>query len=384
MRVIIAPDSFKGSATAAEVAAALAEGWASARPDDDVRLMPMADGGEGTLDAFEVAVPGATRMLITVTGPDDRAVDTHWLLLPPTDAAPGGTGVVELACTSGLTLLDPLRPLAAHTLGFGQAIAAALDHGASRLLLAIGGSSSTDGGAGALTALGARFLDAEGSAVPLGGAGLTRVASVDLSGLRAAPTGGALVLSDVTNPLLGALGAASVFGPQKGADAADLAVLDRGLAALAALLPADADTAGAGAAGGTGFGLLAWGAQMAPGAAAVGESLGLPAAVADCDVAITGEGRFDSQSAAGKVPAYVAGLVPSDAAVLLVAGGIEAPTTDFAAAVSLVEIAHGLPAALAEPLRWLRQAGASLAAAARGGRYSATTDVAEGAAGAAR
>lgn len=362
MRVIIAPDSFKGSATATEVATALAEGWLSARPDDDVRLMPMADGGEGTLDAFEVAVPGSARMPVTVTGPDDRPVETHWLLLPPTDAAPGGTGVVELACTSGLTLLDPLRPLEAHTLGFGQAIAAALEHGVSRVLLAIGGSSSTDGGAGALTALGARFLDASGRPVRPGGGDLTCVASVDLSNLRAVPPAGALVLSDVTNPLLGTLGAAAVFGPQKGADGADIAVLERGLAALAAVLPAAAETPGAGAAGGTGFGLLAWGAQMAPGAAAVGEALGLPAAVAECDAVITGEGRFDSQSAAGKVPAYVAGLAPSGASVLLVAGGIEAPTTGFADAVSLVEIAGGLEGALAEPLRWLRQAGESLAA----------------------
>lgn len=361
MRVIIAPDSFKGSATATEVAEALADGWASVRPGDDLRLMPMADGGEGTLDAFEVAVPGATRMPVTVTGPDGRPVRTHWLLLPPTDALPGGTGVVELACTSGITLLDPLRPLGAHTMGFGQAIAAALDHGVSRLLLAIGGSSSTDAGAGALTALGARFLDEREQEVRLGGAGLGHVASVDLSRLRPVPVGGALVLSDVTNPLLGALGAASVFGPQKGADAAQLAVLERGLAAVAALLPADAATPGAGAAGGTGFGLLAWGARMAPGSAAVGEALGLPAVVEGCDVVITGEGRFDTQSAAGKVPAYVAGVAPANAAVLLVAGGIEAPTTAFAGAVSLVEIAHGLEPALAEPLRWLREAAVALA-----------------------
>lgn len=363
MRVIFAPDSFKGSATAAQVAGALAEGWASVRPGDEVRLMPMADGGEGTLDAFEVAVPGARRMPVTVTGPDDRPVETSWLLLPATDAAPGGTGVVELAGTSGITLLDPLRPLDAHTLGFGQAIAAALDHGVSRLLLALGGSSSTDGGAGALTALGARLLDASGHAVPLGGGGLRQLSSVDLTGLRAVPQGGALVLSDVTNPLLGALGAASVFGAQKGADAAQLAVLEGGLARLAALIPADVSASGAGAAGGTGFGLLAWGAEMAPGSAAVGEALGLPGAVATADVVVTGEGRFDAQSAAGKVPAYVAGLTRrAGGAAMLVAGGIEAPSDGFAEARALIDLAGGLDAALAEPLRWLREAGASLTA----------------------
>lgn len=363
MRVILAPDSFKGSATATEAASALAEGWASVRPDDTLRLMPMADGGEGTLDAFEAAVPGARRLPVTVTGPADRAVEASWLLLPATDAAPAGTGVVELACTSGLTLLDGLRPLDAHTVGFGQAIAAALDHGVSRLLLALGGSSSTDGGAGALAALGARFLDAHGDAIPLGGAGLGVLAVADLVGLRAVPVGGALVLSDVTNPLLGPLGAASVFGAQKGADAAQRSALEAGLARLAGLLPAEVSAPGAGAAGGTGFGLLAWGAEMAPGSAAVGEALGLPAAVVGADVVVTGEGRFDAQSAAGKVPAYVAALArAAGARAMLVAGGIEAPTDGFVAARSLIEVAGGLDAALNAPLRWLREAGALLAA----------------------
>jgi len=147
-RVVIAPDSFKGTASAADAAAAIARGWASAAPGDELVLRPMADGGEGTIDAFEAADPGALRIPVTVQGPDGRPVATSWLRLPD------GSAVVELAMTSGITLLDPLRPLDAHTLGFGQAIAAALDAGASRLLLALGGSSSTDGGIGALAALG--------------------------------------------------------------------------------------------------------------------------------------------------------------------------------------------------------------------------------------
>ncbi|MCX7520819.1 glycerate kinase [Microbacterium sp. STN6] len=362
VRILIAPDSFKGSATATEVAQAIAAGWGLARPHDDVRLMPMADGGEGTLDAFEVAVPAARRIRVTVQGPDERPVEASWLLLPPSPEAPAGTGVVELACTSGITLLDPLRPLTAHTFGFGQAIASALDHGVSRLLLALGGSASTDGGAGALTALGARLLDENGRQLAFGGAALNDVARVDTAGLRPLPPSGALILSDVTNPLLGPLGAAAVFGPQKGADAAELALLESGLARLAALMPADSATPGAGAAGGTGFGLLAWGARLAPGSAAVGDALGLPAAAAGADVLVTGEGRFDAQSAAGKVPAYASALAKaSGARAMLVAGGIEAPTDDFAAAVSLVELAGGLEAALAEPVRWLREAGTSLA-----------------------
>lgn len=361
--VVIAPDSFKGTATATEVARALGAGWASVRPEDTLVLMPMADGGEGTLDAFAVAVPGATWMPVTVTGPDDRAVPTHWLLLPD------GTGVVELANTSGITLLDPLRPLAAHSTGFGQAIAAALAHGVSRLYLALGGSSSTDGGVGALGALGAVFLDDTGRPVGPGGGALRALASVDLGALPALPPDGAVILSDVTNPLLGARGAAAVFGPQKGADAEQIAALDDGLARLAALLAVDPATPGAGAAGGTAFGLLAWGARLAAGSAAVGEALGVPAAVRGASAVITGEGRFDAQSAAGKVPSYLAGLAAdAGARAFLAAGAIDADALDsqpgqFAAAVSLTELAGGTAAAMADPLRWLEVAGARLAAA---------------------
>lgn len=359
--VVVAPDSFKGSATATAVAGALAAGWSAVRPDDRLVLAPMADGGEGTLDAFEVAVHGSVRHPITVLGPAGTAVDASWLSLPD------GTAVVELAETSGLSHLPVLAPLDAHTVGFGQAIAAALDAGATGLLLAIGGSASTDGGVGALSALGARFTDATGRRIGFGNRGLHTLAAADLSGLPALPPGGVRILSDVTNPLLGASGAASVFGPQKGATPEQVAELESGLANLARVLggvvPA---TPGAGAAGGTGYGLLAWGARLAPGSAAVGDALGLPALVAEADAVITGEGRFDAQSAAGKVPAYVAQLA-RDAGVpsLLVAGSIEAAPHDFAAAVSLSALAGGADAAMAEPERWARTAGAELAATVR-------------------
>jgi glycerate kinase len=362
-RVVIAPDSFKGTATAPDVTRALAAGWASVRPDDELVLMPMADGGEGTLDAFELAVPGARRMPVTVTGPDDRPVDTGWLLLPD------GTGVVELACTSGITLLDALRPLDAHSTGFGEAIAAALRHGVTRLYLALGGSASTDGGIGALSALGASFRDAAGHAVLQAGRGLADLAVADLGALPALPAGGVLILSDVTNPLLGPSGAAAVFGPQKGADPAEVAQLDAGLARLAGLLAVDPATPGAGAAGGAACGLLAWGARISAGSAAVGEALGVPAAVADASVVITGEGRFDAQSAGGKVPTYLAGLATDAGAhALLVAGAIDADAFAadpgrFAAAVSLTDLAGGSTPAMADPLRWLELAAAGLASA---------------------
>ncbi|WP_430645263.1 glycerate kinase [Agromyces sp. GXS1127] len=360
-RIVLAPDSFKGTATAADAAEALARGWRSVAPADEVVPKPMADGGEGTLDAFAAAVPGAERVPVTVQGPDDRPVDAAWLRLPD------GTALVELALTSGITLLDPLRPLDAHTVGFGQAIAAALEGGATRLLLAIGGSSSTDGGTGALAALGARFLDADGWPVPNGNRGLGAITRADLSGLRERPADGAAILSDVTNPLFGPFGAAAIFGPQKGAPPELIEPMERNLGRLVRALPdraAFADAAGAGAAGGTGFGLLVWGAHMAGGAGAVADAIGLTAALDGASIVVTGEGRFDGQSAAGKVPTEVAAR--ADAAgvpVALVAGAIDADTSRFAASASLTDLAGGGAAAMSEPLRWLEAAGARLARA---------------------
>ncbi len=356
LTVAIAPDSFKGTATATEVTAALAEGWLSIRPGDTVIRMPLADGGEGTLDAFELAVPDAKRMPVSVTGPDGRPVDASWILLPD------NSGVIELATTSGITLLDPLQPLDAHTIGFGEAIVAAIDSGVDRLYLAIGGSSSTDGGAGALAALGAEFTDTAGRPVVPGGRGLAAVAAIGTTALRVVPAGGATILSDVTNPLLGPAGAAAVFGPQKGASEAQVAELDAGLTRLAAVLGADPTTAGAGAAGGTGLALLAWGATIAAGAEAVGEVMHAPETVASADIVITGEGRFDGQSDAGKVPSYVRSLAEqAGASPLLVAGAITAEPAGFAHAVSLTDLAGSSDAAMADTVHWLREAGASLA-----------------------
>src|SRR5690606_35231719 len=221
---VIAVDSFKGSITAADAAGALAAGWAEVEADATFTMRPMADGGEGTLAAFEVAVPGAQRMPVRVRGPHGRMVAAEWLLLPD------GTGVVELAGRSGIGLLDDgLRPWDADTTGFGQAIAAALEHGVRCLVLGIGSSASTDGGVGMLTALGATVSDAAGAPVPAGARGLAAIDTVDLSGLRALPADGVTVLSDVTNPLLGDRGAAAVFGPQKGLSAEDVPCVDAAL-----------------------------------------------------------------------------------------------------------------------------------------------------------
>jgi glycerate kinase len=364
--VVFAPDAFKGSLSSADAARALALGWADVRPEDTCVTRPMADGGEGTIDAFALAHPDAIRMPVTVPGPDDRPVDTAWLLLPATEADPGGVGVVELAATSGIALLDALRPDFAHTEGLGHAIAAALDAGVSRLVVGLGSSASTDGGLGVLRALGARAQDADGAPVARGLAGLRTLASLDLTTMRACPRGGVQALTDVANPLCGPSGAAAVFGPQKGLrDAASVRSADDALARLAALVGrGGAEVPGAGAAGGTGFALLAWGADLVPGADTVAALAGLPTALDTADLVVTGEGRYDRQSLDGKVPGCVRALaVARGCRVLLAAGAIadDVDTEPFDEAVSLVALAGDREAALAEPARWLRAAGRDLA-----------------------
>ncbi|WP_417508950.1 glycerate kinase [Microbacterium sp.] len=364
MRVVLAPDSFKGTITALEAASALAEGWRRVDSDAEFVLRPMADGGEGTVAAFEAAVAGAQRMPVRVDGPSGRPIDTSWLLLPGSDDAPAGTAVIDMASTSGIELLDELRPWDADSTGFGQAIRAALDYGVSRVVLGIGSSASTDGGTGMLRALGARFLDESGAEVPLGARGLSGIAHADLSGLRAAPE--VHVLTDVTNPLTGPRGAAAVFGPQKGlADAGDIERTDAALAQLAGLLGLERTRPGAGAAGGVGGALIVWGAHLAPGAAEVALLIGLADAIAGSDVVVTGEGAYDGQSGDGKVPSFVAGLAARGGAKpMLVAGRIDedADTGLFAASASLTDLAGSSASALQDPAQWLRAAGEALAA----------------------
>lgn len=368
MRIVVAPDSFKGTATGTDIALAIRDGWLAERPGDEVVLAPMADGGEGTLDAFEAAVPGAERVPVTVTGPAGTPVEASWLRLPD------GRAVVELAATSGLPLLDELRPDTATSRGFGEAIAAALDAGATALTLGIGGSASIDGGADMLLGLGALIslapdVPEHPPRIRSGAELLDDVTGVDTTWMRRLPPGGAVVLTDVTAPLLGPDGAAAVFGPQKGVTADRIPVFEARLRDWAECFwQVDRTTPGAGAAGGVGFALLAWGATLTPGAHAVAEVLGLPALLDGADVVITGEGRYDGQSAAGKVPSVVRDLTiehAPGASSMLVAGAIEAPLDDYAAAASLTVIATqttGEPSdALADPLRFARIAGTRLA-----------------------
>jgi glycerate kinase len=357
MRIVVAPDSFKGSIGAAGAAAALAAGWRDARPGDDVACVPLADGGEGTLEVLAAAVGTARWHRVPVTGPAGTQVSARWLELP------GGTGYIELAQGSGLPLMTALDPLGAQTTGTGELIADALDAGVRRIVIALGGSASTDGGSGALAALGARFLDAAGQELPPGGGALGGLASADLTGLRPPPPGGVACLTDVRAPLLGPRGAAAVFAPQKGADAAQIAVLEAGLGRLAAALGGDPGAPGSGAAGGTGYGLaVAWGAQIRPGADEVSRIVGLGRQLNDADLVLTGEGRYDATSADGKVTGSVlAAAARAGVPAVIVAGQVADDPPPGVTAVALAALAGGNDAAMTSPERWLRAAGERLA-----------------------
>jgi glycerate 2-kinase len=360
MRVIVAPDSFKGSIGAAAAAAAIAAGWRSARPGDEVIELPLADGGEGTIAVLAAAVPGARWHSAVVSGPGRAQVQAPWLELP------GCVHVIELATAAGLPQLRPLQPLTAHSHGVGELIGHALEAGAQQIVIALGGSACTDGGTGALAALGARFLDAAGRELPRGGGALIGLARADLTGLRPPPDGGAQCLTDVRAPLLGPAGAAAVFGPQKGATPADIAVLDAGLARLAELAGGSPAEPGAGAAGGAGYGLALWGARLRPGAARIAEIAGLPAALPGAGLIITGEGQYDQTSRTGKVAGMVLALAASaQVPAAVVAGQLAA--VPGVPAIGLTDLAGGREAALASPERWLAAAGRELAdqAAAR-------------------
>lgn len=308
MRVVIAPDKFKGSLPADAVAEALAAGIARAIPAD-IDLMPMADGGDGTVDAALRA--GFTASRHTVTGPTGEPVEAVIALRD-------GTAVIELAAASGLVLLPPdlLAPLTATSRGTGELIAAALDAGSTRIVLGLGGSACTDGGAGLLAALGVQFLTADARQLPDGGAALADLDRVDLSDLDARLADTEIVVAlDVDNPLLGQRGAAATFGPQKGADPDEVRQLDDALAHYAKVLSASFGSTveeathapGAGAAGGVGFAALAvLGATPQTGLELVADLVGLAARVRDADVVVTGEGSLDEQSLSGKTPVGVA------------------------------------------------------------------------------
>ncbi|MFG1794945.1 glycerate kinase [Nocardia sp. NPDC049149] len=305
-RVLIAVDKFKGSLTAAQVGAAVAEGIRQARPRTSVSVVPIADGGDGTVAAALAA--GFAAMLVIATGPTGERVATRY-------ARRGDTAVVELADVCGLARLPggQLAPMTATSRGVGEVITAAIGAGCTRVVLGLGGSASTDGGAGLLQALGARLRDADGVEIGHGGAGVAAVATVDLTLLRERMAGiHVTVAADVDNPLTGTRGAATVYGPQKGADDTQVATLDAALTRWADLVAttvgADCrDVPGAGAAGGVGFAAVAvLNAVTAPGIDLVLDLADFGAHLADTDLIVTGEGTLDEQTLHGKAPAGVA------------------------------------------------------------------------------
>jgi len=319
-RVLLAPDKFKGTLTAIEVASHLAAGIASVRPDVEVVCVPVADGGDGTLAAAVAA--GFTRHEVVATGPTGEQVATAF-------GQRGSEAVVELAEVSGLAQLpEGPAPLTASSRGTGELVRASLDAGCTRIMLGIGGSAGTDGGAGMACALGARILDASGASVADGGAALAGAASLDLTDLHPGlATAQVVVASDVDNPLLGPRGAAAVYGPQKGATTEQVALLDAALSRWADLVAGATgqdhrDDPGAGAAGGVGFGALALlGADLEPGVDLVFALTGFHEKLAGADLVVTGEGSLDEQTLHGKAPAGVAAAARAAGVPVVVVAG---------------------------------------------------------------
>jgi glycerate kinase len=350
MRILIAPDKFKGSLTAAEAASAMAEGALRVYPDAVVTQFPIADGGEGTLEAAVAA--GYEERINAVVGPILKPVGAAWAIRK--NAFGGATAVIETAQASGLAHMEPTpeNALRAHSYGCGQLIAAALDAGATEIVLGVGGSAMSDGGSGALRALGLKPLDAAGNVVPLGGGSLADVVSLDVSGLDPRLTAVRFRIAvDVRNPLYGSDGAAHVFGPQKGADEDAVELLDAGLRNWASLLREagghDVNVPGAGAAGGFPASFLAFAqATLEGGFALVAGLTGLPEQLAGSDLVITGEGSMDSQSLTGKAPIALADSAQGHGIpVIVVAGRILVTPEELAghgvvAAAQLLDVAQ--------------------------------------------
>jgi glycerate 2-kinase len=364
LTVVFAPDSFKGSLSSVEVARALADGWARARPKDALLLAPLADGGEGTLAAIEAA-GGWERERTEVLRPDSWMIQAAWLR-----STDGERAVIELAQASGLSLLEPeaRRPLLLTTFGTGQLIVAVLDAGIRRITLGIGGSATNDGGSGILQALGARPLDETGNppveeptaTIPILFDSIVRF---DLDGLdpRLAEVD-LRIACDVSNPLLGPSGATAVYGPQKGATAQDREILEGALERFADALEAatgrrERDTPGAGAAGGVGFGLLSLrdrfrSLELVPGVDLVAEETGLDAKLATADIVLTGEGRIDAQTAFGKTALGVARRAQAAGVRSIAVGGSVEPEGAAALARLGVEVVpvHERPIAVEDAI----------------------------------
>ena len=361
LRILVAPDSFGGALDSVAVAQAISAGWLRARPSDEVIQAPMADGGEGTLAAVAAALGDrARRRSVAAHDALGRPISADYLLLDD-----GRTAFIEMAAASGLAQLTPdeRTPASARiasTRGTGELVRSALEAGARRVILGLGGSATTDGGTGMLAALGVRFLDLAGGELRPGGAPLAELIVIDPSGLDPRLSKVEVVIaSDVTNPLTGPAGAAATYGPQKGADPEAVAELDAALgiygAAIAAVTGrAVAELPGAGAAGGTGAALLGFtNATLQPGIEVVAGMAGLASSLEDADLVITGEGRADEQTLAGKAAMGVATLAGKRAIPVVLLCGTLGPGSEALAVSGLFQLIQPVadrPMTLAEAM----------------------------------
>ncbi|GAB3644552.1 glycerate kinase family protein [Glycomyces tarimensis] len=364
MRILIAPDKFAGTLTAAEAARAIADGWGHARPDDDTAELPLADGGPGFVDVLEAAIPTAERHTVETCDPLARRISADYL-------RDGDTAYIESAAACGLHLLEAAErdPRRTTTYGLGLLIAHAVETGAGRIVVGLGGSATNDAGAGMLTALGYTCRDLAGEALPYGGAALSAIASID--GHPRTRGVEFLAATDVDSPLLGPHGATYMFGPQKGAREAELPFLESALSAFAEVAERDlgprgaASRPGAGAAGGLGLALFLLGGQRASGAKLTCEAVGLDEAVAASDLVITGEGSFDAQSLRGKLAAEVAGGAAAHGKPCLVLAGKSDLDShpDLAGVHSVADLLGGVEDAMKAPAEGLRALAESVARA---------------------
>ena len=354
-KILIAPDSFKGSATSAQVANSLAEGWKILRPEDEIVIAPFADGGEGTLDCIESVTPRSVRIPITVQGATGIQHVSSWLLVG-SDIA-----VIEMATLCGITTVDQLDPLGAHSYGLGQAIKAALvDDRVNEVLVAVGGSASTDAGMGALSALGFNALDSSGNKVALGGGSLHHLARIENPASVRKPSRGIKVLVDVQSPLTGLNGAAHIFGPQKGADTKQVEELDAGLAHFLEIVGVD-DQPGFGAAGGVSCGLaILLGATIVSGVETIADLIELQEKILDADCVITGEGSFDEQSYRGKAVGYLLAKSKEIERPVMIACGVNKNEVS-PSIISLIELAPSVQSAIADSQHWLIECGKGFA-----------------------
>jgi glycerate kinase len=380
MKIVIAPDSFKESLSALQVAAAIEAGFREIFPDAAYVKLPVADGGEGTVQAM-IDATGGRRITHSVTGPLGEPLAAFYGHI---DGADGDMAVIEMAAASGLESVPPERrnPLAATSRGTGDLIRLALEAGARRFVLGVGGSATNDGGAGMLQALGVRLLDSEGCELGPGGAQLARLARIDTSGIDPRVHASSFQIAcDVDNPLVGPRGASAIFGPQKGATPAMVEQLDAALAHFAAVVARDcgreiAAMPGAGAGGGIAASMVVFlDGRLRPGVEIVAEAVGLEEAVRDADLVLTGEGRIDGQTLSGKTPMGVARVAARHGKPVLAIGGCLAPDAGavhaggieavFAAVVRPCSVAEALASAEDNLEKSARNVAAALSLGAR-------------------